>query len=167
MTRFSCQCALRWSDMDAFGHVNNVRYLTLYEEARVALLFDAARNARAEGMSDGLVVVRHEIDYLRPIDHGAAAADDGSSRHVTIELWTEEIRASRFTVAYELFDLGRLASRARTVLAPYDLRAGRPRRLTDPERSFLAAWRDENDSAVAGLAAAAGQAAPVDRAAGG
>ena len=28
--------AVRWSDLDAYGHVNNARFLTLYEEARVA-----------------------------------------------------------------------------------------------------------------------------------
>ena len=38
-----------------------------------------------------------------------------------IELWVEEIRASRFTVAYELFDGDVLASRARSVLVPFDL----------------------------------------------
>ena len=26
---------LRWSDMDAYGHVNNVQYLRLLEEARI------------------------------------------------------------------------------------------------------------------------------------
>ena len=35
--KYVYECALRWSDMDAYGHVNNARFLTLYEEARVAL----------------------------------------------------------------------------------------------------------------------------------
>jgi len=29
--------------MDAYGHVNNARFLTLYEEARVAMFFIGAR----------------------------------------------------------------------------------------------------------------------------
>jgi acyl-CoA thioester hydrolase len=33
---------VRWSDMDAYGHVNNARFLTLYEEARVAMFFVGA-----------------------------------------------------------------------------------------------------------------------------
>ena len=41
--RFIYDCALRWSDLDAYGHVNNARFLTLYEEARVALMFVGAR----------------------------------------------------------------------------------------------------------------------------
>lgn len=91
------------------------------------------------GVQRGIVVARHEIDYLRPIDYGDP---------VRIELWVEEIRPSRFTVAYELFDDDQLASRARTVLVPYDLGAGRPRRITAPEREFLDRWRqDHGDTA--------------------
>ncbi len=133
MSRFIYQCALRWSDMDAYGHVNNARFLTLYEEARAQLLFGEAVAEPVPGMQRGIVVARHEIDYLRPIDYGDP---------VRIELWVEEIRPSRFMVAYEMFDQDELASRARTVLVPYDLGAGRPRRITDPEREFLQRWRD-------------------------
>lgn len=130
MARFTYHCALRWSDMDAYGHVNNARFLTLYEEARAALLFG---DTGSPSIERGVVVARHEIDYVRPIDYGDP---------VKIELWVDEIRSSRFTVAYELYDDGQLASRARTVLVPYDLRAGRPRRLRDPEREFLQQWRE-------------------------
>ena len=41
--RYVYESPLRWSDMDAYGHVNNARFLTLYEEARVALFFLGAR----------------------------------------------------------------------------------------------------------------------------
>ena len=129
--RYVYQCALRWSDMDAYGHVNNARFLTLYEEARVALLFTAAKVAGVESLERGVVISRHEIDYLRPVDYGDP---------VRIELWLEEIRASRFIVAYELFDNERVASRARTVCVPFDLANGRPRRISDDERRFLSPW---------------------------
>ncbi|HIZ99270.1 MAG TPA: thioesterase family protein, partial [Candidatus Janibacter merdipullorum] len=33
--RFSTDVVLRWGDMDAYGHVNNVQYHRLLEEARV------------------------------------------------------------------------------------------------------------------------------------
>ncbi|UWZ60116.1 acyl-CoA thioesterase [Dactylosporangium aurantiacum] len=122
---------MRWSDLDAYGHVNNARFLTLYEEARVALMFTAARNAGLSTFEDGIVISRHEIDYLRPVDYGDP---------VRIELWLEEIKASRLTVAYELFDGDVVASRARTVCVPFDLAAGRPRRVKDVEREFLSPW---------------------------
>jgi len=32
---FRTPIALRWSDLDAFNHVNNARYLTFLEQARI------------------------------------------------------------------------------------------------------------------------------------
>ncbi len=129
--RFRFECPLRWSDMDAFGHVNNARMLTLYEEARVALMFTAAREHGVSSLEQGVVIARHEVDYLRPVDYTDA---------VRIELWIAEVRASRFTVQYELYSTGELASRALSVCVPFDLRAGRPRRLSAAERDFLTPW---------------------------
>jgi acyl-CoA thioester hydrolase len=155
VARFEYTCPLRWSDLDAFGHVNNARFLTLYEEARVALMFVEASKAGVSSFERGVVISRHEVDYLRPVDY---------AEPVRIELWVAEIRPSRFTVAYELFDgpsagaasgrsgaepavsrprpeTGTLASRARTVCVPFDLAAGRPRRLSAAEREFLTPWQ--------------------------
>lgn len=128
MARFTYHCPVRWSDMDAFGHVNNARVLTLYEEARVALMFRAARAQGLTSMAQGVVIARHEVDYLRPVDH---------SESVRIDLWVEQLRWASFTLGYELFDDGQVASRARSVLVPYDLAAGRARRLSPEEREFL------------------------------
>lgn len=131
---------LRWSDMDAYGHVNNARFLTLFEEARVALFFTGARHMGLTSFEDGIVISRHEVDYLRPVDYGTGP--DGKPREpvVRIEMWVEEIRPSRFTIGYELFDGETLASRARSVCVPFNLDSQRPRRLNDAERQFLADW---------------------------
>jgi acyl-CoA thioester hydrolase len=138
--RYVYQCALRWSDLDAFGHVNNARFLTLFEEARVSLMFIGAREHGLTSFEAGVVISRHEIDYLRPVDH--STGPDGAARapQVRIELWVSDIRPSRFVIAYELFDDDVLASRARSVCVPYDLVAGRPRRLSAPESEFLRPW---------------------------
>jgi acyl-CoA thioester hydrolase len=131
MTRFVYRCPVRWSDLDAYGHVNNARLLTLYEEARVALFFVGAREKGLTSFEEGIVIARHEVDYLRPVDYGDS---------VRIEMWMDEIRPSRVGVRYELFDDDQLASRARSVAVPFDLRGRRPRRLTEAERAFLEPW---------------------------
>ncbi|GIG68615.1 acyl-CoA thioesterase [Phytomonospora endophytica] len=145
MARYVYHCPLRWSDMDAFQHVNNARFLTLYEEARVALMFNGAKKFGLTSFAEGVVVARHEIDYLRPVDYGIGSGDGDSSPEVRIELWASEIRNAAFVVDYELFDdqksAGKVASRARSVLVPFDLVAGRPRRISEAEREFLEAWR--------------------------
>ena len=126
--RFVYDVAVRWSDMDAYGHVNNARFLTLYEEARVAMFFVGARAHGLGSFEEGIVIARHEIDYLRPVDYG---------HPVRIEMWISQLRAASFTVSYELFDEGRPASRAKSVCVPYNLAEGFPRRLNDAEREFL------------------------------
>ena len=129
--RFVYDAAVRWSDMDAYGHVNNARFRTLYEEARVAMFFVGARAHGLGSFEEGIVIARHEIDYLRPVDYGDP---------VRIEMWVSQLRAASFTVSYELFDGGELASRASSVCVPYHLAEGYPRRLSDAERAFLAPY---------------------------
>jgi acyl-CoA thioester hydrolase len=123
--------------MDAYGHVNNARYLTLFEEARTELIARVARDRFGlKNLLTGIVVGRHEIDYLRPIDY--------QPDPVRIEVWMEEVRNASFTVGYELFDHdgGAVVARARTRMVPYDLSAGRPRRLAPEEKEFLTSWLD-------------------------
>lgn len=131
--RYVYECPVRWSDLDAFGHVNNARFLTLFEEARVALMFVGAKEAGLISFEQGIVIHRHEVDYLRPVDYGPV---------VRIEMWISEMRASRFTVSYELFDGDQIASRAASVCVPFDLATQRPRRLSDAERAFLTPWSE-------------------------
>ena len=146
MGRYVYHCALRWSDLDAFGHVNNARFLTLYEEARVALLFTDARRHGVTSIEEGVVIARQEIDYLRPIGYRAGpATPERVSPQVRIEMWIDDLRSSRVVIAYELFDRDELASRAVTVCVPFDLATGRPRRLTDAERAYLEPWQQADD----------------------
>ena len=123
--------ALRWSDMDAYGHVNNARFLTLYEEARVAMFFVGARAHGLGSFEEGIVIARHEVDYLRPVDYG---------HPVRIEMWISQLRAAAFTVSYEMYDEDVLASRAKSVCVPYNLIEAHPRRLSEQERVFLAPY---------------------------
>ncbi|MEU8373890.1 thioesterase family protein [Micromonospora sp. NPDC048894] len=138
--RFVYHCTLRWSDLDAYGHVNNSRFLTLYEEARVALMFAGGKAWGGGSFADGVVIRRHEVDYLRPVDYALGRATAQAAPTVRIELWVERIRAASFTVAYELYDGEVLASTARSVLVPFDLVEKRPRRISDDERAFLESW---------------------------
>ncbi|OHX06114.1 thioesterase family protein [Micromonospora sp. WMMB235] len=135
--RFVYHCTLRWSDLDAYGHVNNARFLTLYEEARVAMMFAGGRAWGVGSFADGVVIRRHEVDYLRPVDYALGRASAEAAPTVRIELWVDQIRAASFSVAYELYDGDTLAGTARSLLVPFDLTAQRPRRISPEERAFL------------------------------
>lgn len=133
MARFKVDVALRWSDMDTFGHVNNNKFMVLLEEARVAMMFTAAEEAGLPGFRQGVVVARHEVDFLLPVVVPA---------ETRVELWIERIGNSSFTFAYELIANDKLALRAKSVMVPYNVETQRPRRVTDVERAFLEQWTD-------------------------
>ncbi|HET9381163.1 MAG TPA: thioesterase family protein [Streptomyces sp.] len=118
------RCPMRWSDMDVYGHVNNVVFLRYLEEARVNFLFRPDKNFK-----QGSVVARHEIDYKQQLVH----------RHepVDVEMWVTEIRAASFTLTYEVKDGDQVYVRASTVIVPFDFEHRRPRRITDEEQEFL------------------------------
>ncbi|HEY5186673.1 MAG TPA: thioesterase family protein [Actinomycetes bacterium] len=123
---------MRWSDMDAYGHVNNVRFLTYLEEARVEMIFNLTQDGAAADLSSGVVVARHEIDYLAPLVHRADP--------IPIDVWVTRIRAASFELAYEVHDEGRVYARAASTLVPFDLAQQRPRRLSASEREWLGQW---------------------------
>jgi acyl-CoA thioester hydrolase len=131
MARHRFQCALRWSDMDAFGHVNNTAFFTYLEEARVDLLFvNAGERVARERLASGIVVARHEINYTAPLVF--------RPEPVPIDVWVARLGNSSFTVSYEIHDDGGpVYATASTVLVPYDVDAGRPRRLSTEERVAL------------------------------
>lgn len=126
------RCPLRWADMDAYGHVNNVVFLRYLEEARIDFLFRPDKEFK-----QGSVVARHEIDYKRQLVHRHAPVD--------IELWVTEIKAASFTLGYEVKDGDTVYVRASTVIVPFDFEAQRPRRITAAEREFLQEYRDDED----------------------
>lgn len=134
MGAFVAEVGLRWSDMDAFGHVNHAKTVTLLEEARVQLLFtEAARHGRP-GMAEGMVVARVAIDYHAPL-----AFDVGP---LQVFLSVRNLRAASFVMDYSAYAHESTAVvSAETLLVPYDVGSGRPRRLTEDERSFLAEWQ--------------------------
>ncbi len=138
MARHIYRCPLRWSDMDAFGHVNNVVFLRYLEEARIDLTFRQAPGEGSESFQGGSVVARHEIDYLRPLVHGYEP--------VTIETWVTKVTAASVTYAYEIKDDEQLYVRASTVVVPYNLEAGRPRRIRPEERAFFESYFDDADA---------------------
>ena len=127
--RHTFHCPMRWSDMDAYGHVNNVVYLTYLEEARVDMLFTLGAELGAKALSEGVLVARHEIDYRRPLVY--------HPRGVDIDLWTGAIKGASFEIRYEVHDDETVFAHAASVLVPFDLTEKRPRRVSPEERSFL------------------------------
>jgi len=126
--------------MDALGHVNNVTYVDYLQEARVDVFRLHAPRPGGEELAEGVVVVRHEVDYLTPLAF--------RRQPVSIDVWVSEVRAASFTLSYEVYDeqpdgTRVVYLRARSALAPYVFADERPRRITASEREVLDGLRDD------------------------
>ena len=63
---------VRWGDMDAYGHVNNAKYFTYCESARMSY-FDAVRLDEFRGAeSHGPAVVTATCNFRRQVHHPAS-----------------------------------------------------------------------------------------------
>ena len=116
---YTSQQFVRWDDIDAFGHVNNAKYLTYIQEAR--FLWSPLLE---------MVVAKAEVDYLVPIYEGG--------RFYDVTLWVESIGNSSFTLGYELIgDNGVVHAKVKTVQVAVSLETKKSRPLTISEREFL------------------------------
>jgi acyl-CoA thioester hydrolase len=133
---FVAHVAVRWTDQDVFRHVNHAVAVTLLEEARIQLVFDAAGAEGVPGFAAGLLVTGLSVDYKRQISY--------RSRRLRVAMTVDELRAAAFRIRYAMYDGpdedDAVAVTAQTRLATFDLAAQRPRRLTPEEREFLGRW---------------------------
>jgi acyl-CoA thioester hydrolase len=111
--RFCLPIALRFSDLDAFGHVNNAVYLTYIEAARTTYL---RRVAGIQGVRDmAMILARAEVDYRLPVL---------ISDRLEAEVRAVAIGTKSFTLAYRLWvtraGTRLLVAESRTVLVCYD-----------------------------------------------
>ncbi len=147
MARLHVPTVLRWGDLDAYGHVNNVEILRLLEEARIQALWmpddEAERSLSApsavldarQGSATLSIIARTEIEYLTTIEYRRTPLD--------IEVWIGRLGGADIDVCYEIrspigIEPSELFARATTRVVLCDSQTMKPRRLSAGERS---AWK--------------------------
>ena len=115
---------IRWSDVDAFGHVNNAVYATYLEECRDEWL-DAALGDGA-GAWD-FVIARLAIDFRREL----RLEDDA----VQVRCRLSRIGRSSVSTREEIHARGELAAEAESVLVARNRERGGSRPLSEGERT--------------------------------
>ncbi|MDR1076888.1 MAG: acyl-CoA thioesterase [Xanthomonadaceae bacterium] len=90
-TLFRFSISVRWGDMDAFGHVNNTRYLGYLEEARVRWL--AGIPEIDIKSADLPVMAASTLNYRRPIEWPSEAL---------IELFVDQLGNSSITISHRI-----------------------------------------------------------------
>ncbi len=123
---------LRWGDMDALAHINNVQIARLFEQARVEA-FNRWFGAARKGIH--LLVARQEIEY-RAILHYSAEP-------VRIVCSISAIGRASFEFGYQLLDpKGTVCAIAETTVVTMN-RDGSTAAISDEVRAILEEHRDE------------------------
>ncbi|QCU78747.1 acyl-CoA thioesterase [Citricoccus sp. SGAir0253] len=133
---------LRWGDMDAYGHVNNVRVASILEEARILAFGVPAGTGRPgapapmsllDGVPDSVQVLisEHRIRYRRPLEYRTVPA--------TVWVWVAAAKGASIEVAYSVRDGvdGAECVTAGTTMVFVDAATGRPVRLSEDQRETL------------------------------
>lgn len=118
---------IRWRDLDVYGHVNHVVFLTYLEEARDEWLGRALEDPERIW---SFVVARVEIDFRREL---TLADDVVVARCALDSVGTSSLR-TRETI---LTRAGETSAEAHAVLVARDDESGRSRPLTPAERAAL------------------------------
>lgn len=156
--RYVHRCQLRWADFDAYRHLNNVRFIELFQEARIAFAVD--RLAGRGVFDSATVVARQEVDYLLPLEQRAGDVD--------VSVWVTRLGRSSVNLATQVLEPaypGHAAepepepgtagppeapvvyARGTCVLVGWDVAARRSRRFDDQERAVFEAFLEATEPA--------------------
>lgn len=116
---------VRFSDLDPYGHVNNVTYLEYFQEARVLLNGRLWRDLPEGTPRTSLVVAQADFDYVRPLVGRAEGYD--------LWTWVERVGNRSATMDSEIRDGDTVLARASVVVVFFDSDAGRS---TEPPAAY-------------------------------
>ena len=124
---------VRFGDLDAMRHLNNVVFLRYFETARIAFLrdlFPTHDPAHPETSRTGLIFAECHINYRSPVHF---------DEEVAVECSVGEIRRSAFQVLFTMRVGERVAAEGYGWLVGFDYETQGSTRLPDPLREALQA----------------------------
>ena len=123
---------VRFGDLDAMRHLNNVVYLRYFESARIAYLRELVPGHDPGTLGDGFGFIFAEchINYRSPVHY---------DEELAVQCSIGEVRRSAFQVLFTMTVDDRTAAEGYGWLVGYDYEAQRPGRLPELLRETLAA----------------------------
>lgn len=130
---------VRFSDIDGFGHVNNVRYVEYLQEARIAVISRVFGEVPSGRGRASVVVGGIDVEYRRQLTMAERPYD--AHTHVM------QVGGSSFVLGTEILDHdGEPAARGRVVLVFFDPEAQRSTPPPDDVRAALLRAMDASGS---------------------
>ncbi len=113
---YSYKITLRWGEMDAAGHINNVSYLRWTETVRVEFFKELGINTQFAGDTTGLILAWQDIKYIFPMLYPDEA-------HITMQVL--EINEDHFISEQRIFSkkLERIIAISKTKTTSYNYHA--------------------------------------------
>lgn len=111
---------VRFSDVDVYGHVNNVKYFEYFQEGRIALRAHEMQAAGPDVSFPDIVVAQQDIEYKRPMLLRAEPYDAWT--------WVSHLGTRSMVLEGEIRDSrsqGALMARGRFVVVFFDTASGR------------------------------------------
>jgi acyl-CoA thioester hydrolase len=81
----SVRFPVRWGEMDALGHVNNVAYLRFFEESRI--LWSASLGIHLDGKGEGMILLKTSVTYKKQLTYPA---------NIVVDLFAGEVGRTSF-----------------------------------------------------------------------
>jgi acyl-CoA thioester hydrolase len=103
---------VRFSDVDVYGHVNNVKYFEYFQEARILYTARLWRNVPETRARVATVVAQTDVDYRRPILFRPEPYDGWS--------WLAHVGQRSLVIESEICDGETVLSRARVAMVFFD-----------------------------------------------
>jgi acyl-CoA thioester hydrolase len=124
---------VRFGDLDAMRHLNNVVFLRYFETARIAFMCELMPEhdpSHPERDATGVIFAECQIRYRSPVLFDEVVA---------VRCTVGEIRRSAFEIRFTMHVEDRLAAEGSGWLVAYDYAAGSPQPLPDGLRAALEA----------------------------
>jgi acyl-CoA thioester hydrolase len=120
---------VRFSDVDAYGHVNNVKYFEYFQEARVSCMNKLGKRV-GQASVPSMVVAQADVIYRRPILFRQEPYD--------VYLWVTRLGRTSMVVESEIVAEEDVLARARFVMVFFDGATERSVELPADLRDLLA-----------------------------
>lgn len=120
---------VQWGDMDAFGHVNNTRFFTWFESARIAL-FERIGVASAGPSAVAPILATTTCNYLAPLHYPA---------QLRVSARCTKVGETSLTMEYEIACGDRVHARGSSVAVLVDSGSSAKVRVPDAVRAAIAA----------------------------
>jgi len=134
--RFYHPIEVRYGDLDPQGHVNNAKYLTYFEQARVHYLLNLGLFTPGQSFTNiGIILAEVEVTFLAPVQY---------STDVHIGMRISRLGNKSMTAEYTLIDAAsnKELATGSAVLVGYDYRTKETIPISDEWRKKITAFEN-------------------------